>query len=55
LGGIEDHFVEDQDPYANPLGAKGLEEIARVGMAPAIANAVFPGIGRRVRRPSGPD
>jgi xanthine dehydrogenase YagR molybdenum-binding subunit len=33
----------------NPLGVKGLGEIAIVGMAPAIANAVFHATGRRIR------
>jgi xanthine dehydrogenase YagR molybdenum-binding subunit len=42
-------FVEEQDPYVNPLGAKGLGEIAYVGVASAIANAVFHATGRRFR------
>jgi xanthine dehydrogenase YagR molybdenum-binding subunit len=42
-------FVEESDPHVNPLGVKGLGEIAIVGMAPAIANAVFHATGRRVR------
>ena len=33
----------------NPLGAKGLGEIGIVSVAPAIANAVFHAIGRRIR------
>jgi hypothetical protein len=32
-------FVEEHDPHVNPLGVKGLGEIAMVGVAPAIANA----------------
>jgi xanthine dehydrogenase YagR molybdenum-binding subunit len=43
------HFVEEEDPHVNPLGVKGLGEIALVGMAPAIANAVFHATGKRVR------
>jgi xanthine dehydrogenase YagR molybdenum-binding subunit len=46
---LEAHFVEEVDPYVNPLGVKGLGEIALVGMAPAIANAVFHATGKRVR------
>lgn len=42
-------FVDEQDPHANPLGVKGVAEIALVGVAPAIANAVFNATGRRVR------
>lgn len=46
---LEAHFVEEHDPHVNPLGVKGLGEIALVGMAPAIANAVFHATGKRVR------
>jgi xanthine dehydrogenase YagR molybdenum-binding subunit len=46
---LEAHFVEQEDPHVNPLGVKGLGEIALVGMAPAIANAVFHATGKRVR------
>jgi xanthine dehydrogenase YagR molybdenum-binding subunit len=43
-------FVDEQDPHVNPLGAKGVAEIAICGVAPAIANAVHHATGRRVRR-----
>jgi xanthine dehydrogenase YagR molybdenum-binding subunit len=46
---LEALFVEERDPHVNPLGVKGVGEIALVGMAPAIANAVFHATGRRVR------
>ena len=46
---LEAHFVEELDPHVNALGVKGLGEIALVGMAPAIANAVFHATGKRVR------
>lgn len=47
---IEVQFVDEVDPHVNPLGVKGLGEIALVGMAPAIANAVFHATGKRIRR-----
>ncbi|BCH28611.1 acylaldehyde oxidase [Mesorhizobium sp. L-8-10] len=47
---IEVRFVDEVDPHVNPLGVKGLGEIALVGMAPAIANAVFHATGKRIRR-----
>ena len=46
---VEAHFIEENDPHVNPLGVKGLGEIALVGMAPAVANAVFHATGRRIR------
>lgn len=42
-------FVPSEDTVLNPLGAKGLAEIAICGVAPAIANAVFHATGRRQR------
>ena len=41
-------FVGEPDPM-NPIGVKGIGEIAIVGVAPAIANAIFHATGRRVR------
>jgi xanthine dehydrogenase YagR molybdenum-binding subunit len=49
IGSLEGHFVEERDLHVNPLGVKGVGEIALVSMAPAIANAVFHATGRRVR------
>ncbi len=46
---IEVIFVDEQDAIVNPLGAKGLGEIGIVGVAAAIANAVYHATGRRVR------
>ncbi|WP_440412321.1 xanthine dehydrogenase family protein molybdopterin-binding subunit [Neorhizobium petrolearium] len=42
-------FVDEIDPHVNPLGVKGLGEIALVGTAPAIANAVYHATGKRIR------
>lgn len=49
IGTLEAIFVEEDDPHVNPLGVKGLGEVAIVGMAPAVLNAVFHATGRRVR------
>jgi xanthine dehydrogenase YagR molybdenum-binding subunit len=43
-------YVDGEDTQADPLGVKGLGEIVLVGVAPAIANAVFHATGRRVRQ-----
>jgi xanthine dehydrogenase YagR molybdenum-binding subunit len=42
-------FVEEQDHIVNPLGVKGLGEIGVVGVAAAIANAVYHATGKRIR------
>ncbi|WP_022823724.1 xanthine dehydrogenase family protein molybdopterin-binding subunit [Hymenobacter norwichensis] len=53
---IEVFFVNQPDPYVNQLGTKGIGEIATIGVAPAIANAVFNATGKRVRElPITPD
>lgn len=49
LPDIETHFVEEDDQYISPLGAKGVGEIGTTGSAAAVANAVFHAIGKRVR------
>lgn len=46
---IEVIQVPEEDPYVNPIGAKGLGEIGIVGVAPAIANAVYHATGKRIR------
>ena len=49
-------FVNKPDPYVNELGTKGIGEIATIGVAPAIANAVFNATGKRVQElPITPD
>jgi xanthine dehydrogenase YagR molybdenum-binding subunit len=42
-------LIEVEDKGINPLGVKGVGEIGQVGVAAAIANAVFNATGRRVR------
>jgi len=42
-------FVDEPDDIINPLGIKGVGEIGIVGVAAAIANAVYHATGKRVR------
>lgn len=42
-------FVDEPDHIINPLGVKGLGEIGLVGVAAAIANAIYHATGKRVR------
>lgn len=42
-------FVNKPDPNINDIGAKGIGEIALIGLAAAITNAVFNATGKRVR------
>lgn len=43
------HIIDEFDPQASPIGAKGAGELGIVGIAAAIANAVFHATGVRVR------
>ncbi|HEU5295913.1 MAG TPA: xanthine dehydrogenase family protein molybdopterin-binding subunit [Burkholderiaceae bacterium] len=49
IGAIEIIVVPERDERVNPLGAKGLGEVAMTGVAAAIANAVYHATGTRVR------
>jgi len=42
-------FVDEPDDIINPLGIKGVGEIGIVGVAAAVANAVYHATGKRVR------
>jgi xanthine dehydrogenase YagR molybdenum-binding subunit len=42
-------ILDGEDREADPLGVKGLGELVMIGVAPAIANAVFNATGRRIR------
>ncbi len=46
---IEVIFVDEPDDLINPLGIKGVGEIGIVGVAAAIANAIYHATGKRVR------
>jgi xanthine dehydrogenase YagR molybdenum-binding subunit len=47
---VDVELIEVEDKGFNPLGVKGVGEIGQVGVAAAIANAVFNATGRRIRR-----
>jgi xanthine dehydrogenase YagR molybdenum-binding subunit len=42
-------FVDEPDDIINPLGIKGVGEIGLIGVAAAIANAIYHATGKRVR------
>jgi xanthine dehydrogenase YagR molybdenum-binding subunit len=46
---IEVIFVDEPDKTINPMGLKGVGEIGIVGVAAAVANAVYHATGRRIR------
>ena len=53
---MEAVFIDRPDPYINPIGTKGIGEISLIGVAAAVANAVFNATGKRVRElPITPD
>ena len=55
IGEIETIFVEEQD-NTNTLGIKGIGEVGIVGVAAAVANAIFNATGKRIRNlPITPD
>jgi xanthine dehydrogenase YagR molybdenum-binding subunit len=47
---IQTIIVPNDDTVSNPLGAKGIGELPMVGVAAAIANAVYHATGVRVRK-----
>ncbi|MCE0464394.1 xanthine dehydrogenase family protein molybdopterin-binding subunit [Pseudomonas uvaldensis] len=49
IGDIEVVFVEEDDEIVNALGSKGVGEIGIVGVAAAVANAIYHATGKRVR------
>jgi xanthine dehydrogenase YagR molybdenum-binding subunit len=49
VGSIAVEFIDKPDFMFNSAGVKGLGEVSMVGVAPAIANAVYHATGRRCR------
>jgi xanthine dehydrogenase YagR molybdenum-binding subunit len=49
IANIEVIFVDEPDTLINPMGTKGVGEIGIVGVAAAVANAVYHATGKRVR------
>jgi xanthine dehydrogenase YagR molybdenum-binding subunit len=49
VGAVDVVFLPEDDPYVNPIGAKGIGELGIVGTAAAIANAAYHAAGIRVR------
>jgi xanthine dehydrogenase YagR molybdenum-binding subunit len=46
---LQAHWIDEEDPRVNPMGAKGIGEIGIVGTAAAVANAAYHATGVRVR------
>jgi xanthine dehydrogenase YagR molybdenum-binding subunit len=46
---LEAFFIEEYDPFINPIGVKGVGELGLIGSAAAIANAVYHATGKRIR------
>jgi len=56
VGKLDAMFINEEDLIPNKLGVKGIGEVGIVGVAAAIANAVFNATGKRVRNlPITPD
>ena len=49
IGQVDVILVPEVDNETNPSGAKGIGELANVGTAAAVANAVFHATGKRIR------
>ncbi len=56
IGHMETIFINENDPIPNKIGMKGIGEVGIVGVAAAVANAVFNATGKRIRQlPITPD
>lgn len=49
IGEIETIFIDEEDKFVNKMGVKGIGEVGIVGVAAAVANAIFNATGKRVR------
>jgi xanthine dehydrogenase YagR molybdenum-binding subunit len=56
IGKMDAIFINEEDTIPNKLGVKGIGEVGIVGVAGAVANAIFNATGKRVRKlPITPD
>lgn len=56
IGAMDAIFIREDDQQVNTLGVKGIGEVGIVGVAAAVANAVFNATGKRIRQlPITPD
>lgn len=56
IGTMDAIFIREDDQIINKMGVKGIGEVGIVGVAAAVANAVFNATGKRVRElPITPD
>jgi xanthine dehydrogenase YagR molybdenum-binding subunit len=46
---IDVGFIDEFDPHASAIGARGIGELGATGVAAAVANAVYDAVGVRVR------
>jgi xanthine dehydrogenase YagR molybdenum-binding subunit len=49
IGHMDAIFVNEKDDFVNKMGIKGIGEVGIVGVAAAVANAIFNATGKRVR------
>jgi xanthine dehydrogenase YagR molybdenum-binding subunit len=49
IGEIETVFINEEDKIVNKMGVKGIGEVGIVGVAAAVANAIFNATGKRIR------
>jgi xanthine dehydrogenase YagR molybdenum-binding subunit len=50
VAGVEVILLSEQDDRINPVGVKGLGELANVGTNAAICNAIYHATGQRIRK-----
>jgi len=56
IGQLDTIFINEDDQHSNKMGVKGIGEVGIVGVAAAVANAVFNATGKRIRQlPITPD
>lgn len=49
IGDMETIFIREEDAVPNKMGIKGIGEVGIVGVAAAVANAIFNATGKRIR------